>query len=269
MLTQASRSSETLNYALTIYQLLAGVEEPGAAVARARAAWGDGSDAGLRSILRAAGAFARNNDGYFVRYGRAKKDGEPASLPRTTHLLVFPVPIEPRMRVAYSYVQGLFLKYLYVRYGAIPHEVRQGWAELISSRSLPDADELWTDFLKSDIARDAIEVSATSWTSGTNIGKQAVDDAFLSESYLLGLARAIAGRPSSFQWQAGDQIPAFRKEDLGELAGREALMTRDDPEAAEFRAQNRHKELNTLQVYGWLEEKAQGLKEFEELLEAS
>jgi hypothetical protein len=276
MLTQASRAEEKLDYATTIYQLLAGLEEPGAAVAKARAAW-NGLEAGFRSIRRAAGAFARDNDGYFIRYGRKREVEEPTPLPQATHLLVFPVPIEPRMRVAYSYTQGLFLKYLYLEYRAIPREVRQGWAELISDDPLPDADELWTKFLRSSVAEDAIRVSAKGWTSGTNIGKQAVDDAFVSESYLLGLARAIAARPSSFQWQQGDQIPAFRKEDLRklpeqqkhlrELADRKALMTRNDPEADELRKLNRDKEWNTLQVYEWLEEKSRKVPEFNELVE--
>src|SRR5829696_3378128 len=121
MLTRASASSEELSYAHTVYQLLAGAEEPRAAVAKAQAAW-NGSDSGFRSVLRAAGAFARNNDGYFIRYRRSDKKEEPTPLPRATHLHVFPVPIEPRMRVAHSYAQGLFLKYLYLEYGAIPRE---------------------------------------------------------------------------------------------------------------------------------------------------
>lgn len=268
---QVSEVKEELDYARTIYQLLiededSEVEDLSAAVARARAAW-KGSDAGFRSILRAAGAFARNNDGYFFRYRGKSVVEEPSDVPSATHLLVFPVPVEARMQVAYSYAQGLFLKHLYARYGAIPREVREGWAELIAPEGLPEADELWAEFLKSGVAEDAIEVSAAGWTSGSNIGKQAVNDAFLSESYLLGLARAIAGRPSSFQWQGGDQIPAFRKESLGELVDRDALMTRNDPEADEFRKQNRDKEWNTLQVYGWLEKKAKETPEFDRLVE--
>ncbi len=269
MLTQASDRKETEAYAETIHQLLSGVEEPATAVGRARAAW-KGSSSGFRSILRAAGAFARDNDGYFIRYERDEKTAEPLSLPKATHLFVFPVPVEPRMRVAYSYVQGIFLKYLYTKHGAIPREVRQGWAEIVCEEQnpVPDADELWAEFLKSGVAEDAIEVSATNWTSGSNIGKQAVDDAFISESYLLGLARAIASRPSAFQWQAGDQIPAFRREHLPEyLTPRNYLMTRDDPEAEEFRAGNRDKEWSTLQVYGWLEERADEVQEFRDLVD--
>ena len=98
MLTQAS-GKKTAAYAETIYQLLSGVEEPETAVRRARAAWRD-STAGFRSMLRAAGAFARDNDGYFIRYERAEKSEDPLPLPKATHLFVFPVPVEPRMRVA-------------------------------------------------------------------------------------------------------------------------------------------------------------------------
>lgn len=269
MLTQASSKKEAVGYAQTIYQLLSGVEGPGTAVGRAWASWG-GSSSEFRSILRAAGAFARDNDGYFIRYERDRKPEDPLSLPEATHLFVFPVPVEPRMRVAYSYVQGIFLKYLHAEYEAIPHGVHQGWAEVIcgEERPLPEADELWADFLKSGVAEDAIEVSATNWTAGSNIGKQTVDDAFVSESYLLGLARAIASRPSAFQWQAGDQIPAFRREDLPEhLASRDYLMTRNDPEAEEFRPSNRDKEWSTLRAYGWLEERAGEFPEFLELVE--
>lgn len=268
MLTQASVSREELGYSSTIYQLLAGIKDPGTAVAKASGAW-NGEYADLRSILRAAGAFATNNDGYFIRYERSKEKEEPEDLPPATYLLVFPVPVEPRMRVAYSYMQGLLLKHLYVEHGAIPREVRQGSAELISKEPLPVADELWTEFLKSGVAESAIAVSASNWTSGSNIGKQTVDDAFVSESYLLGLAGAIAARPSAFQWQGGDQIPAFRREDLGELADREILKTRDDPEAAEFRTNNRSKEWSTLQVYEWFESKAGEVAEFRELVEES
>jgi hypothetical protein len=267
-LTRDSESREAPRYALTIYQLLSGAREPGEAIARAAASW-NGTDADFRSIVRAAGAFAKDNDGYFLRYRENGETQEPAPLPRATHLLVFPLPVEPRMRVAYSYMQGLLLKYLYVEHGAMPREVRQGVAELISDGPLPKADELWTEFLKSGVAESAIAVSAGNWTAGSNIGKQAVDNAFISESYLLGLAKAIAARPSAFQWQGGDQIPAFRKEDLGELADREALMTRDDPEAAEFRTANRYKEWSTLQVYEWLERESRETLEFGELVEAS
>jgi hypothetical protein len=267
-LTQDSESREAPRYALAIYQLLSGAEEPAVAVARAAASW-NGTDADFRSIVRAAGAFAKDNDGYFLRYRENGETQEPAPLLRATHLLVFPVPVEPRMRVAYSYMQGLLLKYLYVEHGAMPREVCQGVAELISDGPLPKANELWTKFLKSGVAESAIAVSAGNWTSGSNIGKQAVDDAFISESYLLGLAKAIAARPSAFQWQGGDQIPAFRKEDLGELADREALMTREDPEAAEFRAANRYKEWSTLQVYEWLERESREIPEFEELVKGA
>ncbi|MDQ3182363.1 MAG: hypothetical protein M3Q62_02245 [Actinomycetota bacterium] len=265
---QGSESREAPRYAFTIYQLLSGAGEPGMAVARAATAW-NGGDADFRSIVRAAGAFAKDNDGYFLRYREDGATQEPEPLPPATHLLVFPVPVEPRMRVAYSYMQGLLLKYLYVGHEAVPREVRQGVAELVSDNPLPEADELWTEFLKSGVAESAIAVSAGNWTAGSNIGKQAVDDAFISESYLLGLAKAIAARPSAFQWQGGDQIPSFRKEDLGELADREALMTREDPEAAEFRTANRYKEWSTLQVYEWLERESRETPEFEELVEVS
>lgn len=268
MLTQASSKEKADTYAETIYQLLSGVDDPASAVGRARASW-RGSSSAFRSILRAAGAFARDNDGYFIRYERDRNLEDPNPLPTATHLFVFPVPIEPRMRVAYSYVQGIFLKYLYTGYEAIPREVRQGWTEVIWGEEKPllEADALWGEFLKSGVAEDAIEVSAKNWTAGSNIGKQTVDDAFVSESYLLGLARAIAGRPSAFQWQAGDQIPAFRREDLPEhLASQDYLMT-SDSEAIEFRSGNRDKEWSTLRVYGWLEERAGEVPEFRELVE--
>lgn len=290
MLPQASSNESQAGYAEAIYQLLHCAKNPQVnahelqeAVAQSREAWGDKLEAGFHSLLRAAGAFAKDNDGYFVRYRRDGKKRNPNPLPPATHLFVFPVPVEPRMRVAYSYMQGIFLKYLYAKHGAIPREVRQGWAEIVGGeeKPLPDADDLWADFLKSGAAEDAIKVSATNWTAGSNIGKQAVDDAFVSESYLLGLARAIASRPSAFQWQAGDQILAFRKEDFKgdfeDLANRNALMTNHDPEhysspdefdrQEEFRKQNRSKEWNTLQVYGWLEEKSGEVQEFRKLID--
>lgn len=272
MLPRASDKKKSDAYAETIYQLLSGVDDPVVAVGRARASWAErgGSSSELLSILRAAGAFTRNNDGYFLRYDEREAQPEQVlPLPQATHMIVFPVPVEPRMRVAYSYMQGLLLKYLYAKYGAIPREVHQGMAQLVASEALPESDELWTEFLNSGVAESAISASASNWTAGSNIGKQAVDDAFISDSYLLGLAKAIANRPSAFQWQGGDQIPAFREDDLGELADRDALMTRDDPEAFEFRKGNRYKEWSTLHVYEWLEKKSRETTEFEELVERS
>ncbi|MGH3088098.1 MAG: hypothetical protein ACRDSJ_12360 [Rubrobacteraceae bacterium] len=204
-----------------------------------------------------------------MRYKEDCESGDFEALPPATHLFVFPVPVEARMRVAYSYMQGIFLKHLYSTYKAIPLEVRQGWAEVVCEEEspLPGADELWAEFLGSGVAERTVAVSAQGWTSGSNIGQRQVDDAFLSESYLIGLAKAVVARPNNFQWQAGDQIPAFRREDLGDLSSRDFLMTREDPEATEFRAGNRNKEWNTLQIYGWLEEKAAETPEFAELVE--
>jgi hypothetical protein len=264
MLTQASGLRKELDYSRTVYQLLSGVEEPAVAVARAGVIW-NGSDAEFRSILRAAGAFAKNNDGYFFRYRKKGVVEEPADLPPATHLLVFPVPIEARMRVAYSYAQGLFLKHLYIEHAVIPREVRQGWAELIVPEDLPETDELWGSFLRSGIAESSIAASAQGWISPKS-GRQIVEDAFLSESYLLGLARAIANRPGRFQVQLYT-MPAFRNKDLGELSHRNALGMNNDQEASDFRFKNKDKEWNTLQVYGWLEQRAQTIPEFEELIE--
>lgn len=264
-MTQASDKKEVETYASTIYQLLRGVENPVNAVGRARASW-TGPDSGFRSILRAAGAFARDNDGYFIRYERDARQADPLPLPDATHLFVFPVPVEPRMRVAYSYVQGIFLKYLYARYGAVPREVRQGWSEVVCGerKPLPDANQLWAEFLADDIAKDAIEVSAPGWILPKSKpgGRQIVDDTFMSETYLLGLVQSISENPSKFQWQLY-QMPAFYRKDLpSELADREVLLTQNDPEAQEFRKNNRDIELNTFQVYEWLEKESWKTSEF-------
>lgn len=260
-------------YAETVYQLLAGARDSRSkkelkeTVARAKSAWKKNSDAGFRSILRAAGAFAMDNDGYFFRYREREAVEEPKPLLPATHLLVFPVPVEPRMRVAYSYAQGLFLKHLYARYGAIPREVREGWAELIASDGLPEADELWAGFLSSGVAEVAVSVSARGWISGYGRGRQGVDDAFLSEAYLVGLAKTIvlADRQRRFHPQILT-IPGFHREDLGELANREYLRF-NDAETDEFRKRNKSREWSTVQVYRWLEERAETVPEFKNLVE--
>ncbi len=264
----SDKEETTVHYAETIFQLLAGVDDPARAVGRAKASW-SGSRPDFRSMLRAAGAFARDNDGYFVRYENEAELEEPLPLPEATHLFVFPVPVEPRMRVAYSYMQGIFLKYLYARHEAIPREVRQGWAEVVCNegKPLPGANELWADFLKSELAESSMEVSARGWISGYGLGKKEVDDSFLSESYLTGLAKATVAADEQRRFHPQlYTIPAYRREDLGNLADRDYLKFGESA-TEEFRKRNKSKELSTVQIYKFLEEKAEEIPEFRDLVD--
>src|ERR1019366_5104357 len=112
---------------------------------------------------------------YFIRYagagGRIPKTDTFPQPPPGTHVLTVPVPVEPRMRIAYSVFTGLFLRYLYQRYGLIPIEVREGMATLWApgcpsptKPTLPDRDAtIWEEFRESELASDAFRdgVSAT------------------------------------------------------------------------------------------------------------
>lgn len=92
-------------------------------------------------------------------------------VPAATHALTVPVPIEPRMRIAYSVFTGLFLKYLYQQHGLVPLEVTEGmamlWAPECASRvkPLPTDDDytIWKAFQEWELAKDAFRngVSAT------------------------------------------------------------------------------------------------------------
>src|ERR1044071_5673442 len=119
-----------------IWSLLAHANVPRKAVAVALAVkshLGDRAESDFRNLLRAAGLFARDDDGFFTRYVRriSGQDGDDfPSLPSPTHLLTVPVPVEPRMRIAYSVFTGLLLKHCYQCHSAVPLQVTEGMALL-------------------------------------------------------------------------------------------------------------------------------------------
>ena len=110
----------------------------------------------ITSILRSAGAFAKDEESYFLRYNRGGEIQQ-IQIPEPTHFLTMPVPVEPRMRIAYSVFSGLLLKYLYQEHEVIPIEVSDGFARLWAPKQLPNANKIWAGFRCSSIAETAIK----------------------------------------------------------------------------------------------------------------
>ena len=140
-----------------IWTLLRLVEEPRDAVATAKDLLKESNfkPTEITSILRAAGAFARDETGYFLRYDSGGEI-QRIRIPKPTHFLTMPVPIEPRMRIAYNVFSGLLLKYLYQRHSAVPIEVSDGFARLWAPNQLPNTNRIWESFRHSSIAETAI-----------------------------------------------------------------------------------------------------------------
>lgn len=140
-----------------VWCLLRHADNPDVAVATARTLQDDLGDGHERqmtfiNLLRAAGLFAKDDDGYFMRYHN-RSAGMPMNesflcLEQANYVLTFPVPTEPRMRIAYSVFSGLLMKYLYQTCNAVPTDANEGFAQLWIGNDLPDAIKIWTDFQK-------------------------------------------------------------------------------------------------------------------------
>lgn len=256
-----------------IFNLLANAEDPDKAVRifkKDRNGGNRQSEGEVRSLLRAAGAFAKDNDSYFIRSYRTPKhrnveeeDSISDFIPSANYLLSFPVPTESRMRVAYSFVQGLFLKYLFQKYKAIPLNVQEGWAELVVHGELPEGKRLWSNFLKSGLAIAAIGTATTSQLVKRNIGKQSIEEEFLSSAYLVGLAQAIAAKPEIFQWQSGGQLHSFVRRGVDSAFKEAPFLLATDEGRKELKKKGQ--EHNTLTAYGWLVAHGKTINEVEQL----
>jgi len=169
------------------------------------------------NLLRAAGLFAKDEDGYFMRYrnsGTARK-AEFLEIPEANYLLSFPVPVEPRMRIAYSVFSGLLLKYLYQTYGVVPIEVNEGVARLYAECELPNGDTLWAEFKSSpDVAKAVAEgLEATLGAIG-NIGGIDVTETMAETALLEAFLSVLPRFERKFQNQGGMRLDFYFTSDV-------------------------------------------------------
>jgi len=170
-----------------VWALLAYADTPQKAVAAAKIAksgLGPRAEGDFRNLLRAAGLFSRDDDGFFVRYILANVqqllDDGSLHIPVATHLLTVPVPVEPRMRIAYSVFTGLILKFLYQSHGVVPIQVAEGMATLwvpehrqhLAPLPSDSADQIWKEFQSSDLSKVALQDGIDATFSGLRRGRR-------------------------------------------------------------------------------------------------
>ena len=201
-----------------IWSLLARVDTPTEAVSGAlslKARLGDYAERDFRNVLRAAGLFARDDDGFFIRYApSASASGYLSAPPSPTHLLTVPVPVEPRMRIAYSVFAGLLLKHIFQSHGAVPLFVTEGMALLWVPNGRPgphtpfpqDAQDIWRAFQGSGVASGALRdgIAATFWglRGGRPIGALEVPYSWKGTHIEELLRRGVDRNPRLFQGQS-------------------------------------------------------------------
>lgn len=217
-----------------IWSLLAHADAPREAMAAAltvKPHLGNRAEADFRNLLRAAGLFARDDDGFFMRYVRsASAQTDRVSLPSPTHLLTVPVPVEPRMRIAYSVFTGLLLKHLYQSHAAVPLQVTEGMARLWAPEQpaapaspLPDdAREIWQNFQSSKVAEEAlhdgIEATFFGLRGGRPIGAVEVPHSWKETRIETLLREAVDRNPRAFQAQSKKDKIQFASESKGTVA---------------------------------------------------
>jgi hypothetical protein len=207
-----------------VWCLLRHADTPNVAVAAAATLQdhlGDGHERQMTftNLLRAAGLFAKDDDGYFMRYRNAgaNPDNSFLDVPQPNYLLTFPVPAEPRMRVAYSVFTGLLLKYLYQTYGAVPTEVSEGMARLVASQPLPDSDNLWREFKQSEFVAQAVSegLEATLGAIG-GIGGIDVTETMADSALLKAFLTVLPRFGNKFQKQGGMRLDFYFVKDVDE-----------------------------------------------------
>lgn len=194
-----------------VWVLLRQIEEPRNAVATAKDLLDKNNfkPTEITSILRAAGAFARDEESYFLRYNNSGEIKR-IHIPKPTHFLTMPVPVEPRMRIAYSVFSGLLLKYLYQKHGTIPIEVSDGFARLWAPNQLPNSDKIWYDFRHSSIAETAIKdgIEATLNAVPRKIGALPLTETLVQSAIWKTVKWVIPRKLSVFQTQSV-KVPNF------------------------------------------------------------
>jgi len=208
----------------TVWCLLRYADNPAVAVATAKTLQnhlGDGHEQQMTftNLLRAAGLFAKDDDGYFVRYRNAGANANDSLLcpPKPNYLFTFPVPAEPRMRIAYSVFTGLLLKYLYQTHGAVPTEVSEGMARLAASQPLPDSDTLWREFKQSEFVAQAVGegLEATLGAIG-GIGGIDVTETMADSALLRAFLTVLPRFGNKFQSQGGMRLDFYFAKDVDE-----------------------------------------------------
>lgn len=194
-----------------IWTLLRLIEEPRDAVVTAKDLLQESNlkPTEITSILRATGAFAKDEKSYFLRYNRGGKIQQ-LQTPKPTHCLTMPVPVEPRMRIAYSVFSGLLLKYLYQEHGVIPIEVSDGFARLWALKQFPNADKIWAGFRRSSIAETAIKdgIEAALNAVPRRIGALPLTETLIQSVVWETIKQTIPRRLPVFQAQSG-KVPNF------------------------------------------------------------
>jgi len=208
-----------------VWCLLCHIDQPESAVATAQTLQkylGEGYEQQMTftNLLRAAGIFAKDDDGYFIRYRYTDEPTDELLLhiPQANYLLTLAVPTEPRMRIAYSVFTGLLLKYIYQTYGAVPIEASEGLARLFAKQPLPDTDTLWAEFKQSGfVARALCEgLDATLGAIDRGIGRIDVTET-MAESVLLDAFFTVLPRFSrKFQTQGGLRLVFYFTKDIDE-----------------------------------------------------
>ncbi|WP_334109415.1 hypothetical protein [Thermodesulfitimonas autotrophica] len=173
------------------------------------------------NLLRGAGLFAKDEDGYFMRYRHSGTlDDSFLEIPEPNYLLTFPVPVEPRMRIAYNVFVGLLLKYLYQTQGVVPIEVSEGSVRLWSSGGLPDAVSVWCDFQKDDRTIASLKEGVETTLVAIKQRKRRIGtpqlSAALAQTPLLGILEAAIKRHSRmFQSQNTLKVKVVGKKAKG------------------------------------------------------
>ncbi|MEM4204708.1 MAG: hypothetical protein QXS54_11615, partial [Candidatus Methanomethylicaceae archaeon] len=169
------------------------------------------------NLLRAAGLFAKDDDGYFMRYHHSTVPADMTFLdmPDANYLLTLPVPVEPRMRIAYNVFTGLLLKYLYQTYGAVPTEVCEGMARLVADQPLPDSSALWEEFKRSDFVTNAVceGLEATLGAIG-GIGGIDVTETMANSALLRAFLKVLPRFENKFQSQGGMRLNYYLTDDI-------------------------------------------------------
>jgi len=210
-----------------VWALLAHVETPQEAVLAAstmKPYLGQRAEQDYRNLLRAAGLFACDDDGFYIRYASTNTSRVACeallAVPPPTHLLTVPVPVEPRMRIAYGVFTGLLLKHLYQGHRAVPLRVAEGMAALgtpdPSSTPVPplscDPGEIWQEFQNSKLVSEALADGIVATLSAVgNIGAIALTDCLARGPVLGTLLDTLPLYERKFQAQGGMRLDFYLK----------------------------------------------------------
>ena len=205
-----------------VWCLLNHTEHPEIAVATAetlKEILGTGNDGHMTftNLLRAAGLFSKDDDGYFMRYrGEAAIPDESfLALPSPNCVIAFPVPTEPRMRIAYSVFSGLLVKYVYQTYGAVPTEVNEGIVRLVTNQPLPDGHLLWDEFKQSEPVANAVsEGLEAAFGAIGYIGRIDVTETMADSALLRAYLNVLPKFSNKFQAQGGTRLDFYFRKDI-------------------------------------------------------